>query len=160
MTHPQKLKYRGVPDDVSRVAANICWDFIEELDALSTEIEEIGKVVANIRYSADPAEWKRRLQEGEERLGDLPVVLARLSGRVQLMGEHLPVPNNPENHPSNWIGGREFDPEFDIGCDGGCGATGEKEAAGSWFLDPETQLIYCKKCAIKRELIQPDGTQL
>ncbi len=159
MAHPNEIKYRGVPDDVSRVAANVCWDFVEELDGLATDVEEIGKVVANVRFSADPVEWKRRLKKGEELLANLPTVVARLRGRVRLMGEHPPVPNNPENHPSNWIGGREFDPEFDMCCDGGCGVTGEKYAADAWFMDPETQLTYCKECAIKRGLVQPDGTQ-
>ncbi len=158
MPHPDEIKYRGVPKDVSRVAANICWQFIEELDWLSTEIEEIGRLVANVRFTDDSAEWKYRLREGTERLEILPEVLKRLSTHIRLMGEHLPLKNNPENDPSNWVGGREFDPEFDMGCDDPeCHATGEKEASEAWFMDPETQLIYCKACALKRRLIKPNG---
>lgn len=45
----------------------------------------------------------------------------------------------------------DFDPEFHMSCDG-CGATGHKDAADAWFIDPETQLVYCRTCAEKRGL--------
>lgn len=155
MPNPDHIKYRDVPKDVSRVAANICWQFIEELDWLSTDLEEIGRLVANVRFTDDSAEWQRRLREGAERLESLPGALERLSTCIRLMREHPPLKNNPENDPSNWVGGREFDPEFDMGCDDlECNATGEIEEVGSWFMDPATQLIYCRPCALRRGLIK------
>ncbi len=153
MPHPDHIKYRGVPDDVSRIAANACWEFIDKLDALAKEIEEFGETIANVRLSADPAEWQRRLKKGAAHVKAMPVRIERLGEYIEKMSEHLPMPNHPDNDPSNWVGDREFNPEIHMGCDDlECNVTGEINADG-WTMDPNTDLIYCFVCAEKRGLL-------
>lgn len=85
MPHPNETKYQGVPEAVPRAAADACWEFMEELDRLIAELEEIGKLVANARLTADPSEWERRLTDGSKRLDNVPSVVTIIRNRVRQM---------------------------------------------------------------------------
>lgn len=90
MNRADELKYRGVPAEVTVAAADAAWEFMEELDAAIRELEELGRIVANARLTADPNEWHRRLSSGRTAFSAVRERLAFVDAAMQRMAEHAP----------------------------------------------------------------------
>lgn len=90
MSRADDIKYRGVPLEVSRPAADACWECINEVDLAIRELEEVGKVVANARLTAEPAEWTRRTSEGKTLLAAAKARLSLILARIEEMERHAP----------------------------------------------------------------------
>lgn len=97
MTDRSDLKYRGVPEGVTQPAADAAWTFIEELDLVSSEVEGLGRVVANARLTADPVEWDWRIREGRAKLAAIEQRLTLVRSALEQMSEHAPKTTDHES---------------------------------------------------------------